>query len=462
MFSLCVTVAIFVLASAPIDAQTLFPTSTGSVGAVYTLSNGATKNQVLVQSLNMNGQMTMTGSVDTNGTGVNTTAEDVLFSQGSVVVYSNYLFVVNPGSNSISMFMISPSDGTQLTLVSVQTTNGWFPISIAVNSMYACVLTGGPITGIRCFTYNASGLMMVPSFDRNLTSYISQTVPPSGPPGTMSQISFSGDNMALIVAVKGDLSTKPGYVLIYPMTNSGSMLAANPVKSTPANASLLFSISLVGKNGMIFTDAALQGVITTSYSSTDGTTQGAVFTYINSTMASALCWSAYSPMLDNYYVVAAGSATIFELKVNLGSTTSPVTIVGSYTLPARTGALDATVVTLGSTDYLYVIGTTAHVVAGYKLGPSGNATALNVLTVQQGNVATIPKLAGVAGFVNMKSAPTTTPPSSGISMLASMLLIAFSVVLVINETRRNSDRFQRFIVDFHEPLSRFTVTRGDE
>ena len=179
MFSLFVTVAIFVLASAPIDAQMLFPTSTGSVGAVYTLSNGATKNQVLVQSLTMNGQMTMTGSVDTNGTGVNTTAEDVLFSQGSVVVYSNYLFVVNPGSNSISMFMISPSDGTQLTLVSVKPTNGWFPISIAVNSMYACVLTGGPITGIRCFTYNASGLMMVPSFDRNLTSYISQTVPPA-------------------------------------------------------------------------------------------------------------------------------------------------------------------------------------------------------------------------------------------------------------------------------------------
>ena len=250
----------------------------------------------------------------------------------------------------------------------------------------------------------------------------------------MSQVSFSADNMALIVAIKGSPGTTLGCVLIYPMTNGGSMLAANPVKSTPANASLPFSISLVGKNGMIFTDAALQGVITTSYSSTDGTTQGAVFTYINSTMASALCWSAYSPMLDNYYVVAAGSATIFELKVNLGSTTSPVTIVGSYTLPARTGALDATVVTLGSTDYLYVIGTTAHVVAGYKLGPSGNATALNILTVQQGNVATIPKLAGVAGFVNVKSAttsaPATTPSSAGISMLASTFLIAFSVISV--------------------------------
>jgi 6-phosphogluconolactonase (cycloisomerase 2 family) len=69
------------------------------------------------------------------------------------MVYSNYLFAVNPGSNSLSMFTISPSDATQLTLISVQPTNGWFSVSVTANSMYACVLTGGNVTGILCFTY---------------------------------------------------------------------------------------------------------------------------------------------------------------------------------------------------------------------------------------------------------------------------------------------------------------------
>jgi hypothetical protein len=103
------------------------------------------------------------------------------------------------------MFLINPSDAIQLTLISVQPTYGWFPISVAVNDMYACVLTGGNITGIRCFTYN--------SFSRDLTSCISQTVPPSGPPKTMSQILFSADNLALIIAIKGLNETEQGYLL---------------------------------------------------------------------------------------------------------------------------------------------------------------------------------------------------------------------------------------------------------
>jgi hypothetical protein len=47
------------------------------------------------------------------------------------------------------MFIINPSDATQLTLLSVQPTYGWFPVSVAVNDKYACVLTGGNVTGVR-------------------------------------------------------------------------------------------------------------------------------------------------------------------------------------------------------------------------------------------------------------------------------------------------------------------------
>ncbi len=409
-----------------IDAQMLYPTSAGAVGAVYTMSNGATMNQILIQTFNASGQLTMAGAVNTNGTGVNTTSADPLFSQGSLAVYSNYLFAVNPGSNSLSMFMISPSDATQLTLLSVQSTNGWFPVSVTVNSMYACVLTGGTITGIRCFTYNSSGLYAMSTFDRNLTSYISQSVPPSGPQQTMSEILFSADNLALIVSVKGINTTTQGYLLFYLLTNNYTMLSTNAIQITPTNAVLPFSMTLVGTNGLLITDPGASGVLTLTYSSTNGTINNSMLTSVNTSVASALCWSTYSPTIGHYYVIGAGTATIVELNLNLSSSTNPVQIVQYYPLPANTGALEATVVTLAGQDYLYVLGTTAHVISGYQLYAAGNATSNTMVAAQTGNTTSIPKLAGIAAFVQTRSSATRSFYTSTITIVISIVFIYFS------------------------------------
>jgi hypothetical protein len=418
-------VVCFLLLSKNIDGQTLYPTSTGGVGAVYTMTNGATMNQILIQSLNASGQLTMINAVNTNGTGVSTTNADPLFSQGSLAVYSNYLFAVNPGSNSLSMFMISPSDATQLTLLSVQPTNGWFPISVTVNSMYACVLTGGNITGIRCFTYNSSGLFIVSSFDRNLTSYISQTVPPTGPPQTLSEILFSADNLALIVSVKGINTTSPGYLLFYPLSNNMTMLASSPNQTTPTNAVLPFSMTLVGMNGLLITDPGANGVLTLTYSSTNGTITNSMLTSVNTSIANALCWSTYSPHIGHYYVIGAQTATIVELNLNLSSNSTPVQIVQYYQLPNNTGALEATVVSLAGKDYLYVLGTTAHVISGYQLNSAGNATANTIVLVQQNNMTNIPKLAGIAAFVQTQSSSASPIMSFLTSTITIMICMAF-------------------------------------
>ncbi len=412
------------------DAQTLYPTATGAVGAVYTMSNGATMNQILIQTLNANGQLTMVSAVNTNGTGVTTTTPDPLFSQGSLAVYSNYLFAVNPGSNSLSMFMISQSDATQLTLLSVQPTNGWFPVSVTVNSMYACVLTGGNITGIRCFTYNSSGLYLVSLFDRNLTSYISQSVPPNGPPQTMSEILFSADNLALIISIKGSNTTIPGYLLFYLFSNNNTMLSANAIQVTPTNAALPFSMTLVGKNGLLITDPGANGVFTLTYSSTNGTINNSMLTPVNTSLASALCWSTYSPTIGNYYVIGAGTATIVELNLNLSSSTNPVQIIQYYQLPANTGALEATVVTLAGKDYLYVLGTTAHNITGYQLNAAGNATASTMVAAQTANTTSIPKLAGIAAFVQTRS-------SSASSFFTSTITIVIYIVFIYFNSEQN-------------------------
>ncbi|CAF1264702.1 unnamed protein product [Rotaria sp. Silwood1] len=381
-------------------------TSNDSIGAIYTMSNGAEMNQIIVNRLNSNGQLTLIQTVDTNGTGVNTTAADPLFSQGSLQVYSNCLFAVNPGSNTLSMFSIDPWNATKLTLVSVQAVKGWFPISVAVNSMYACVLTGGNATGIRCFTYNTSGLYVISSFDRDLTSYISQSFPPSGPKGTMSEIIFSADNSALIIAVKGYNNTMPGYLLFYPF-NGSNMLATTPMKQTPTNGILPFSMTLVNMNGLLVTDPGPNGVLTMNYMAKNGSISNTMLTIINSTLAGALCWSTYSPMTGNYYVIGSNPAAIVELNVNLSSTLTPVQIIRYYSLPNNTGALDATVVNVAGMDYLFVIGTIAHAISSYRLNGPGNAIYNGVFTVQPGNITSIPKLAGIAAFIQKPSSDAT-------------------------------------------------------
>jgi hypothetical protein len=392
-------VVFFLLVCRNIDAHSLYSTSTQGVGAVYTMSNGPTMNQILIHRLNINGQLTMVGAVNTNGTGVSTTKIDPLVSQGPLIVYSNYLFAVNPGSNSLSMFMINPWDATQLTLLSVQPTNGWFPISVTVNDMYACVLTGGNITGIRCFTYNSSGLYVVPSFDRDLTSYISQTIPPKGPPQSMSEILFSADNLSLIIAVKGLNEAARGYLLFYLLSNHQTILSSTPIQVTPNNAIFPFSMTLVEWNGLLITDPGANGVLTLNYSSTNGMITNSLFTPIDPSHAGALCWSTYSPTIGNYYVIGVSPAAIVELNLDLNSNINPVRIIRYYSLPKNTGALEATVVTLAGKDYLYVIGTTAHVISGYQLNGVGNAIPNTVSVVQQGDTTGIPKLSGIAAFV---------------------------------------------------------------
>ena len=416
----------FLLVNQVTNGQTLYPTSAGGVGAVYTMSNKPDMNQIIVNRLNASGQLTRVNAVDTNGTGVTTAAADVLLSQGSMAIFSNCLFVVNAGSNSLSMFTISPSDATQLTLLSVQPVNGWFPISVAVNSMYACVLTGGNVTGIRCFTYNSSGLYVISTFDRTLTSFLSQSIPPSGPPRTWSEILFSADNNALIVSVKGSNATAQGYLLFFPFSNNRAVLASNPVLQTPTNAILPFSMTLVGSNGLLVTDPGASGVLTMNYQSTNGTISNSMFTPINASIAGALCWSTFSSITGNYYVIGASTATIVELNLNLSSTNNPVRIVQYYPLPNNTGALETTVVTLAGVDYLYVIGTTAQVISAFQLSTAGNAVALGSFTAQPGNTTGLPKIVGIAAFIQTSSSISASPR---VSSTAWMILV-YVVVMI--------------------------------
>ncbi|CAF5215985.1 unnamed protein product [Rotaria magnacalcarata] len=182
-------------------------------------------------------------------------------------------------------------------------------------------------------------------------------------------------------------------------------------------------MTLVGTNGLLVTDPGPNGVLTMNYMPTNGTISNSMLTPINSTIAGALCWSAYSSMTGNYYVIGANPAAIVELRLNLSSMSTPVQILQYYSLPNNTGALDTTIVNVAGTDYLFVIGITAHAVSSYRLNGPGSATFIGVFTVQQGDTSAIPKLAGVAAFIQKTSSTATLIlPSITITMICFMYL----------------------------------------
>jgi hypothetical protein len=155
----------------------------------------------------------------------------------------------------------------------------------------------------------------------------------------------------------------------------------------------------VERNGLLLTDAGSKGVLTLIYSTTYGKIGNSFFTPIDPSRASGLCWSTYSPTIGNYYVIGTRPASIVELNLDLNSNSNPVRIVRYYSIPQSTGALEATVVTVAGNDYLYVLGTDAHVISGYHLSGSGNAILNGVTVTQQGDTSTVPKLAGIAAYV---------------------------------------------------------------
>ncbi|CAF3642781.1 unnamed protein product [Rotaria socialis] len=325
------------------------------------------------------------------------------------------------------MFMINSLDATQLTLLSVQPVNGWFPVSVTANYLYACVLTGGNITGIRFFTYNSSGLFVVPWFDRIVTPSPTQSVPSNNFAGTMSKILFSADNMALIVAYKNYSSSQPGNILLYLLSNNSTMLGLAPVPTNLSQVIQPTSITLMGTNGLLVTDPGANGILTMFYSSifnTNGAIYNSILTPINSTLSGILCSSAYSSKIGNYYVVGRAGVTTSIVELNLNwNNFNPVTVVQYYSLPNNAGAFEATVVNLGGTDYLYVLGTMAHTISGYQLNAAGNATANGISIVQQGYTAV-----GIAAFVQTSSLSSV---SSTVSTLALAITIMFCLMSIV-------------------------------
>ncbi|KAJ3768620.1 hypothetical protein FB446DRAFT_750814 [Lentinula raphanica] len=341
--------------SRPLTNIQVSSASGSTVGSLYWMTNEADGNYVLAADVDTNGQVNLreayaTGGVGLHGINGGTTGPDGLFGQGCVAVSNatNMLAAVNPGSGTVSLFSVDPSNPSNLTLVGEPVgSGGQWPTSVTFNSAgnTLCALNGGEINGVSCFSVSqTSGLSPLADTTRYLG--INQTTPAAGPTNTVSQILFSSDSSKLLVAYSGTAPTTPGYLGYYDVGVNGTLSKNFTAIAPAAGGALPFSITPIpNQDAYLVTDPAL-GFDVFDLS---GANRSSAVT-ING--QGATCWSTYSPNTGSYLLIDA-QGRIFEVDVD--ATTLQSTVIGNYTQFTGDGLIDSDVMSVNGTDYMFTL-----------------------------------------------------------------------------------------------------------
>lgn len=266
-----------------------------SGGAVYTESNQASGNAILIWSRGSDGSLTPAPSEATGGLGTSAG----LGSQGAVTLSADgeWLFAVNAGSNSISTFRAA---GTNVSRTDVEPSNGVRPTSVTTHGNLVYVLDAGGTGNIAGFRRHGGDLEPIAGSVQPLTSATANA----------GQISFSPDGTFLVVAERAS-----NRVVVYPVDNgvagAPSFLAAPGV--TP------FGFAFTRNRTLVVSEAA------TGSSSSYSLTPNGGLQLVDGAVAdfqAAPCWFVATADGRFAYTTNAGSGTISAYAVGADGRTS--------------------------------------------------------------------------------------------------------------------------------------------
>jgi len=395
------------------DPQTPPPTCaptpqdpTGIAGAVFFMTNEANGNFIVSSAIGADGKITPTQATYTGGKGghgqsAGDAGPDPLFTQDSIKVGGSFVFAVNAGSNSLSMFKINEANPTDIRLIGMPVdTQGEFPVAVAFSQKMnmTCVVNGGAVDGVACFKVDESkGLIPVPNSNRTLS--LKQTTPPTGPPNTVSDIIFNEDETKLLVSIKG-IPPTPGRISAFDVNPVDGSLSETSVDSTPAQGGIVpFSMTNIpGKNAVLNTDAAVGFAV---YDFSKGANDSATSSIIPIEGQGATCWSNFSPKTGTFFLTDIVTSTVTEVKVDDNLAGS---IVKQYPLAAGSGTIDNAIATINGNDFLYVLSANVTSIDVMSLPAAGQATTLQTvdfapLADKSGLVINKIDLQGMAVFV---------------------------------------------------------------
>ncbi|KAL8711828.1 MAG: hypothetical protein Q9220_003772 [cf. Caloplaca sp. 1 TL-2023] len=240
----------------------------------------------------------------------------VAISQDSVVVADDYLFTTNAGDNTLSMFVIDPTDPLHPRLVGKpESTLGQTPVSVAYSSHLGvvCVTNGGSLAGVACFSVSRyHGLTSLgPIHTIPQTQNADPSPPPAGPQVLTADIVFNPSSTALFVTVRSN-GKNPGLLYAFAVDRYTGAISRSPVVTSLSDFVFLFSMNFLSSDTrMIITDPHLNspgaGVLEIKYPSLKASVEK-IITIPNQ---KASCWVAYSPQYSPFlYVIDAAQPNV--------------------------------------------------------------------------------------------------------------------------------------------------------
>lgn len=294
----------------------LWAADRGQTATVWTMSNEPAGNAVLAFAL-VDGQLIPLGSVPTGGTGSGGREPDFgLGNAHAIQLSSDYgrMFVVNPGSNDVSVFSVN---GNRLTLLQRVASGGNQPLSVTVNGSLLYVLNGGGNVGdvdnITGFRIGNNG---------RLTQISDSTRPLSAAATAPAQIEFSPDGSVLVVTEKAT-----SVIDTYTVGRDGR--ASGPIV-TPSDAETPFGFDIANRNQLFisddFNDAPGEGAMSSYTIARDGSLH--LVSSIVPAFQTGACWIAVD--LNGRFALLADTVASATSTYAINPRDGSVTLVGSF------------------------------------------------------------------------------------------------------------------------------------
>jgi 6-phosphogluconolactonase len=319
-------------------------------GAVYAITNSPTGNQVLIYARNGDGTLAAAGAVATGGLGTG----GGLGSQGAVIISDDHrwLFAVNAGSNSVSIFRVGAQGS--LTLLQVFASGGAMPTSIAFRNGLLYVLNAGTPNNVAGFRVDSRGAV---------TPLVNSARPLSGPATAPAQVGFSDDGAALIV-------TERATNTVTTFTVDGDGYLDGPYV-TPSAGPTPFGFAVDKRNTLFVSEAGAGGG-----ASTYVVGEHAQLTPASSMLMTgqrAACWAVVTRNGRYGYVSNAGTGNISGFAIEQDGTAA---LLNEDGITAVTGGNPTDMALSGNSRYLYARVGALGTIAVFGIAADGSLTAV--------------------------------------------------------------------------------------
>ena len=328
-----------------------------SEGKVYTMTNAAAGNEILVFDRMNDGTLEPDGAVSTGGLGTGSG----LGSQGSIVQSGLWLLAVNAGSDDVSLFFTGFGG---LRLVDVEPSGGDMPISVTVHGNLVYVLNGGSDGNITGFRLNWWG---------DLSPISNSTRPLSGAGVGPAQVEFTPGGEALLVTEK-----MTNNLMVYTVNHNG---VVNNSFSVPSAGETPFGFAFDNRDHVIISEA-FGGAPDASALSSYGLNEHGMVEAISAsvgTTETAACWVVITKNGRYAYTTNAGSGSVTGYEIHHdGSLTlldddGETGLTGDGSSPVDMGQSN-------NSRYLYVANTGNGTISVFEIQHDGSLTDVQVVS----------------------------------------------------------------------------------